>query len=529
MKHRIIKKHLFVIILITTLTGCHFPTPNPTSIKIINLQDDQTIPIEQEIRIISQVKASQGLESISLFIDGKLHGSITPSDGNQTEYIAEHTFYPEHTGECVIKLVAKDKKGNFIDSNHVTLNIVSQSSEIAENQQLTLTPTPEQISQVSTVQTDCTNKAAIIQEFTNPTDTYLPTGTSFTKTWRIQNTGTCDWIGYEITHTNGDLMGIGSPQALPLVNSGSTADVVLELKAPSSPGTYNSTWRIRNDLGMIFGPELSLTVMVAEPPTATQKPVLTSTATATQTATQISTETTEPIGVYHVKDQFTIPAHNSAAGSVTCPADSVVVSGGFQTKGEPRIWRSRKKGNGWEAHAQNPSGSPETITVYASCLRLSNATTTQESFQNNANPNTITTLEKACPSGSVVTGGGWSISPSSQIQIIYSGKSANGWQIYIHSAGGVTPLIDVYTICLSGFAGTTSQIQSNVLDVASNGVGGVSKVCPSDQFALGGGFATNAGVQVYISSQYGNGWQNYVWNQTSSPKTLQTFITCLQE
>src|SRR5512147_319374 len=40
---------------------------------------------------------------------------------------------------------------------------------------------------------DCTNSAAFVTDVTIPDNTNVAGGTTFTKTWRVSNTGTCVW------------------------------------------------------------------------------------------------------------------------------------------------------------------------------------------------------------------------------------------------------------------------------------------------------------------------------------------------
>ena len=50
------------------------------------------------------------------------------------------------------------------------------------------------------------NNSAFIQDMSIPNNTKLSAGTSFTKTWRIKNTGTCNWsFNYKFTYTGGQL------------------------------------------------------------------------------------------------------------------------------------------------------------------------------------------------------------------------------------------------------------------------------------------------------------------------------------
>ncbi len=81
-------------------------------------------------------------------------------------------------------------------------------------------------------------------------------GTTFIKTWRLKNIGTCTWTsGYALVFDKGDAM--GGPASQPLttgtVAPGQEIDVSVSLKAPATIGTYQGFWKLRNSAGATFG------------------------------------------------------------------------------------------------------------------------------------------------------------------------------------------------------------------------------------------------------------------------------------
>ncbi len=79
---------------------------------------------------------------------------------------------------------------------------------------------------------------------------------SFTKTWRLQNAGSCPWgIGYLLYFESGDIMGGPSSQDLTseTILSGETLDISVDLVAPQETGTYQGFWKLRNVKGEGFG------------------------------------------------------------------------------------------------------------------------------------------------------------------------------------------------------------------------------------------------------------------------------------
>jgi hypothetical protein len=97
--------------------------------------------------------------------------------------------------------------------------------------------------------------AAFVKDVTIADGSTLSPGKSFTKTWRLQNTGTCSWTSsYALIFISGD--GMGAPSVVGLsgnVNPGETIDLSVNLTAPNKKGHYRSYWKLRNASGVLFG------------------------------------------------------------------------------------------------------------------------------------------------------------------------------------------------------------------------------------------------------------------------------------
>ncbi len=94
--------------------------------------------------------------------------------------------------------------------------------------------------------------AQFVKDVTIPDGTNFNAGDAFTKTWRLKNIGTCTWTGYALVFDSGDAMSGVSPIAIGTVAPGQEVDVSVNLKAPSSNGTYRGYWRIRNGSGVLI-------------------------------------------------------------------------------------------------------------------------------------------------------------------------------------------------------------------------------------------------------------------------------------
>src|SRR5215211_5720715 len=60
----------------------------------------------------------------------------------------------------------------------------------------------------------CRDSAIFVEDVTVPDNTRLTAGEEFTKTWKLQNTGSCTWTDYTIAFVSGDRM--DAPDSVPV-------------------------------------------------------------------------------------------------------------------------------------------------------------------------------------------------------------------------------------------------------------------------------------------------------------------------
>ncbi len=88
---------------------------------------------------------------------------------------------------------------------------------------------------------------------TVPDNSVINAGETFTKTWRISNTGTCIWAGdYTLTYYSENRMGAPDSVPLDITYPGQTLDISVGLTAPGSPGAYRGNFVIKNPEGLIM-------------------------------------------------------------------------------------------------------------------------------------------------------------------------------------------------------------------------------------------------------------------------------------
>jgi hypothetical protein len=119
--------------------------------------------------------------------------------------------------------------------------------------------------------------AAFIADVTIPDGSDIAPGSPFVKTWRIKNSGTCDWgAGLKAVFVEGDQLGGATVVSIPPIDAGRTADVSLALKAPANPGAYKGKWQVRASSGAVLtGLTVSIIVSATPTPAATATPAAT--------------------------------------------------------------------------------------------------------------------------------------------------------------------------------------------------------------------------------------------------------------
>ncbi len=100
------------------------------------------------------------------------------------------------------------------------------------------------------------NRASFVKDVTYADGSEVAAGTTFTKTWRIKNNGSCTWTSdYVLLFDSGDQMGASATVSMTAgtVTPGSTVDISVALSAPASPGTYQGMFKLRSSDNVVFG------------------------------------------------------------------------------------------------------------------------------------------------------------------------------------------------------------------------------------------------------------------------------------
>ena len=127
---------------------------------------------------------------------------------------------------------------------------------ITETPTFTSTVTAVPLTPTNTTAPLACNKASFVSDVNYPDGTDILAGATITKTWRLQNTGTCDWTsGYRLIFYSGDRMGAPDETVLTSGNipSGAVADVSVTLIAPTALGSYKGYFKLKSPDNVVFG------------------------------------------------------------------------------------------------------------------------------------------------------------------------------------------------------------------------------------------------------------------------------------
>lgn len=124
----------------------------------------------------------------------------------------------------------------------------------------TSTPQPESdpdATATATIDAPC-NQAKFGTDVTIPDDSTIPPNTVFTKTWELENSGSCAWTADYAVVFAGRGTSMSGPAASTLgaeneIQPGEKGRVSVTLRAPSEPGVYEGYWMMRSADDKTFG------------------------------------------------------------------------------------------------------------------------------------------------------------------------------------------------------------------------------------------------------------------------------------
>jgi len=126
----------------------------------------------------------------------------------------------------------------------------------------------------TTSPSDCNPKVSYVADVTIPDNSKLDKNAAFTKTWRVKNSGACDWPGDTVlAFISGRKL--GAPDTLPVgaLKVGETKEVSVNMTAPNEDvGSISAKWQLKAGGKVLAGDPLTLVIVVGTPPTPTPAP-----------------------------------------------------------------------------------------------------------------------------------------------------------------------------------------------------------------------------------------------------------------
>jgi uncharacterized protein YkwD/Ni/Co efflux regulator RcnB len=152
-----------------------------------------------------------------------------------------------------------------------TAAIPTERETTAPTQIPTHTPVPTEVKVHNPP--DCTDSAAFVADVTVDDYSQFKQGETLTKTWRVENTGTCTWYdAYNLVFYSGDPLGAPESQPLSVTAPGETQDISVKMTAPDRDAVVRADFELHNpeDLPMPIdtGQYLWVIISVENPETA---------------------------------------------------------------------------------------------------------------------------------------------------------------------------------------------------------------------------------------------------------------------
>jgi serine/threonine protein kinase len=283
-------------------------------------------------------------------------------------------------------------------------------------------------------------------------------------------------------------------------------------------------------------------------PTGTTAPGVSSTATSptapTATATTAPTATNTPFTPHYAMNiqanSVNVAKGSSNSVTASCQGNDQLVSGGYYIQDTNQLYNGESSypssSNSWTASASNNTSQTMTLWAYADCLHANFSVGIQIVNNVVSVPVQMTrTAIVACPSGSVVTGGGFKTTPANAGWVIATnpGTTPVGWGIASQAAfSGITQV--VYALCATKNLALASTPSAN-FTVSASSAGQNSLACGAGQLLTGGGYSDidsgAFGNNLYYldgpSSDFSH-WFAEVYNRDStSSHTASVWADCV--
>ena len=285
MKHPLIVLLLaaFAIVVAACQTGPGAPptaTPGATkpNVVIVSPPSNFSAQTGDVVQVQSTSTDPGGVVLVELIVDGTtVQNSPTPNGQPQAQFSVIQSWTATTTGNHTITVRATNARLATGEAS-ITINVGQKVAAVTP----TLVVPPTQAIPTATglppatnvpatntlVPQTCTLASTFVSDVTIPDNTTVAPGSTFVKSWAIQNSGTCTWGGgYGAVFVGGEAFGAGSPQPIPAANPGQTIVISIQMVAPTTPGQHSSVWQLRAPNGVVFGTKFDAVIVIPGAPT----------------------------------------------------------------------------------------------------------------------------------------------------------------------------------------------------------------------------------------------------------------------
>jgi hypothetical protein len=243
------------------------PVASKPVVSITSPPQGAQVNVGQELLVQANASDTAGIQHLELWVDGALVTTAQAPVPTQT-FAGILRWTPSAPGTHTLVVKAISAAGFTSDPSAVAVTVIGTATPTEKASEPPPAPT-EAVPQASA----CVDGSEFVENVTVPDGMDRNAGQVFNKIWRVRNTGTCDWSGYELVFVDGELMAAKSVVPVPDTSPGSTNDLLVEMTAPESAGTFTGQWQLRSPKSGLFGPSLKVKIIVvaaAQPQSTSQ-------------------------------------------------------------------------------------------------------------------------------------------------------------------------------------------------------------------------------------------------------------------
>ncbi len=258
---------MIAILGVVAIASAAPPFQDNNPIVVINKPPSSSQYGQGDIISIESVSASPvGIVQVDLFVDGQLVASDeTPGSLPQTQFSLIQRWLANLPGNHVISVRATDSENR---TGQASINVTVQTPATS-----TPVPAPTVGPQPTATPNTCVLDSAFVRDLTIPDNTQIAPGSTFVKTWELKNSGTCVWDPQTVAvFVSGSQMAGGSPAPVGAIQPGQTFKLSVNFVAPTTPGSYRSSWKIQSGSGVQFGEAVYVKIIVPGAPTPIPPP-----------------------------------------------------------------------------------------------------------------------------------------------------------------------------------------------------------------------------------------------------------------